>query len=174
MHKLQHLYRRYFWSTEKYARFAGVKIGKDCSIGTRNFGTEPYLIEIGDKTQITNGVSFYTHGGAWVFRQTYPNFDFFGKIKIGNNVYIGNHAIILPGVTIEDNVIVGAMAVVTKSVPTGVIVGGNPAKIIGKVEDYEKKILSYNVDSKRLSPDEKRKFLLSLSDEKFQKKEFLK
>jgi serine acetyltransferase len=89
-------------------------------------------------------------------------------------VYIGNSAIILPGVTIEDNVIVGALAVVTKSIPSGVIVGGNPAKIIGKIEDYEKKILPYNVDLKGLSPKEKRCFLLSLSDEKFQPKDYLR
>ncbi|GHT14732.1 hypothetical protein FACS189415_4350 [Bacteroidia bacterium] len=152
----------------------GVKIGNNCSIGTLNFGTEPYLIEIGNRTQITYGVTFYTHGGAWAFREKYPDFDFFGKIKIGNNIYIGNHAIILPGITIEDNVIVGAMAVVTKSVPSGVIVGGNPARIIGKVEDYEKKVLPYNVDSKRLSSDEKKKFLLSLDDVHFLKKSYLK
>jgi acetyltransferase-like isoleucine patch superfamily enzyme len=64
---IKRFYRKYFWSNEKYARFMGVKIGKKCSIGTRNFGSEPYLIEIGNNTQITDGVSFYTHSGAWVF-----------------------------------------------------------------------------------------------------------
>jgi acetyltransferase-like isoleucine patch superfamily enzyme len=174
INKIIRFYQKIFWNCEKYARHLGVKIGNDCSIGTRNFGTEPYLIEIGNNTQITYGVTFYTHGGSWVFRQKYPNFDFFGKIKIGNNVYIGNYALILPGVTIEDNGIIGAGAVVTKSVPAGSIVGGNPAKIIGKVDEYEKKILPYNVNSKKLSYKEKKKFLLSLDDSKFQKKQFLK
>jgi acetyltransferase-like isoleucine patch superfamily enzyme len=144
LNKLIRFYRRYFYSCENYARNIGVKIGANCSINTRHWGTEPYLIEIGNHTQITSEVWFYTHGGGWVFREKYPDFDFFGKIKIGNNVYIGNHALILPGVTIEDNVIVGAGAVVTKSIPSGVIVGGNPAKIIGRIEDYEKKIIEYN------------------------------
>jgi acetyltransferase-like isoleucine patch superfamily enzyme len=62
-------YRKLFWSKEKYARYKGVKIGQGCNIQTINWGTEPYLIEIGDNTQITKGVSFYTHGGSWVFRK---------------------------------------------------------------------------------------------------------
>jgi acetyltransferase-like isoleucine patch superfamily enzyme len=57
----------------------GFKIGADCSIGTLNFGIDPYLIEIGNKTQITSGVTFYTHGGAWAFREKYPRFDFSEK-----------------------------------------------------------------------------------------------
>lgn len=59
---------------------------------------------------------------------------------IGNNVYISSGAIIMGNVIIEDNVIIGANAVVTKSIPTGSIVGGIPAKIIGKTKD-----LNYNL-----------------------------
>lgn len=125
------LYKRVFWSYEKYARSIGVKIGKNCNIQTRSFGTEPYLVEIGDHVQITKKVSLFTHGGGWVLRDTMPNFDSFGKIFIGNNVYIGNYSMIMPGVIIEDNVIVGAGSVVTKSIPSGSIVAGNSARIVG-------------------------------------------
>lgn len=52
-------------------------------------------------------------------------------IEIGNNVWIGMRVIILPGVKIDEGVIVAAGSVVTKSVPKCAIVGGNPAKIIG-------------------------------------------
>lgn len=51
-------------------------------------------------------------------------------VRIGNKVWIGSNATILPGVTIGDNAIVGAGAVVTKDVPTNAIVAGNPARII--------------------------------------------
>lgn len=59
----------------------------------------------------------------------------YGKpVTIGENVWIGGNAVICPGVTIGDNVVVGAGAVVTKDVPNNVVIGGNPAKIIKKIE----------------------------------------
>ena len=57
-----------------------------------------------------------------------------GPIRIGKKCWIGANAVILPGVELGDNVIVGAGAVVTKSFPSNVIVGGVPAKIIAKNE----------------------------------------
>ena len=54
-------------------------------------------------------------------------------IHIGKKVWIGSHATILPGVTIGDNAIVAAGAVVTKDVPANTVVGGVPAKIIKNV-----------------------------------------
>ena len=56
-------------------------------------------------------------------------------IKIGNNVWIGAHATILAGVTIGDNAVVAAGAVVTRDVPANCVVGGVPAKIIKKIEE---------------------------------------
>jgi maltose O-acetyltransferase len=61
-------------------------------------------------------------------------------IKIGENVWIGARAIILPGVTIGDGAVIGTGSVVTKDVPKGAIVAGNPAKIIKyrNMEVYER------------------------------------
>ena len=56
-------------------------------------------------------------------------------VKIGNNVWIGAHATILSGVTIGDNSVVAAGAVVTKDVPANVVVAGVPAKVIKQIED---------------------------------------
>lgn len=165
--RIVHFYRSFFWSPEKYARFQGVTIGKGCQIQKVSFGTEPYLVEIGDYVQITRGTKFFTHGAAWVFRKKYPKIDFFGKIKIGDNVYIGNNALIMPGATIGNNVIVAAGAVVTKSIPDGSIVGGNPAKIIGSINDFEKRMLQFDVQSKGMNYEEKKKYLLSLAEDKF-------
>lgn len=168
--KLVRLYRKFFWTDEKFARHLGVKIGKKCAIATRSFGSEPYLIEIGDNVQITKGVSFANHGGSWVLRKYDPKFDFFGKIKIGNNVYIGNNAIILAGVTIGNDVLIAAGSVVTKSVSDGCIVGGNPARVIGNIESFYEKSKPYNVQAKGLSYQEKMELLLSLEESKFIKK----
>lgn len=63
-----------------------------------------------------------------------------GQVVIGENVWIGEHAAILPGVTIGNNAIIGANAVVTKDVPTNAVVGGNPAriiKVIGEKDEEE-------------------------------------
>ena len=168
--RISNLYKKIFWSFEKRAKASGVKIGENCCIYTPYFGTEPYLIEIGNHVQITNGVQFFTHGGAWVFRKQYPDLDTFGKIKIGNNVYVGSCSLILPGVTIGDNCVIGAGSVVTKSVTDGKIVAGNPARVIGEVNSLLENLLKLNAGTKGMSYDEKKAFLLSLSDDKFIKK----
>ena len=168
--RIVNFYKRNFWTCERYAREIGVKIGKNCSIGTIEFGSEPYLVTIGDYVQITKDVKFFCHGAAWVLRRENPNVDFFGKIKVGNNVYIGNNSLIMPGVTIGDNVIIAAGSVVAKTIPNDSIVGGNPAKIIGNVNEFGKRMKEFNLDSKKMSASEKRKFLLSLSEESFIKK----
>lgn len=170
INKFKQWYRKKIWSPERYARYIGVNIGSNCSIRTTFWGAEPYLITVGDNVEITNNVRFYNHGAAWLLRDIDANFDLFGKIIIGNNVYIGEMSLILPGVTIGDNVLIAAGAVVTKNVPDNVIIGGNPAKIIGDFNDFKLKNVKYNVGTKGLSRDEKKKVLLSLSDDKFIKK----
>ena len=128
------------------------------------------MIEIGNHVQITHGTKFFTHGGSWVFRNEFPNLDTFGKVIIKDNVYIGNNSLIMPGVTIGNNVIVGAGSVVTKSIPDNSVAAGNPAKIISDLETTKQKMLAYNVGAKNLNPEEKKKFLLSLEENKFIKK----
>ncbi|MBK8852989.1 MAG: acyltransferase [Saprospiraceae bacterium] len=161
-------------SKTEYWRKKGVKIGNMCSLGSTNFGGEPYLVTIGNHVQITDNVRFFTHGGGWVFRDEIPDLDFFGKIVLKDNIYIGSGAYILPGVTIESNVIIAARSVVTKSVPSGVIVAGNPAKIVGTLDDFKSKIIRYNMGTKGL--DEKRKIevILNASQDKFISKDYMK
>ena len=64
---------------------------------------------------------------------------FHAPIVIGNNVWIGAHATILAGVTLGENSVVAAGAVVTKDVPAGAVVAGVPAKIIKNIEEEKTK-----------------------------------
>ena len=149
----------------------GVKMGENNFIYSAFWeGAEPYLIEIGNNCQITKGVNIYTHGGAHAARYLYPKFDCFGKVKIGDWVYIGNNVLIMPGVTIGSHVLIAAGSVVTKSFPDYVVVGGNPAKCICTLEEYIKKNLPYNLNIKGMTPSEKEKYLLNLADDRFIKK----
>ena len=161
-------YKRIFWTYEHQAKSSGVNLGVDNMIACPFWQpAEPYLITIGNHCQITSGVKFFTHGGGGAVRKQYPKFDTFGKIVIGDYVYIGSNSLIMPGVQIEDNVLIGAGSVVTKSVPSDVVVAGNPAKIICTTDDYLNKNLKYNTNTKGLSKDAKKKFLLSMSENRF-------
>lgn len=152
-----------------YHRFCGVKIGTDCCIKSWNFGSEPYLISIGNHVQITADVKIFTHGGGWIIRKEDKTFDAFGTVKIGNNVYVANNVLIMPGVTVGDNVLIGAGSVVTKSTPSDVVIAGNPARIVSGIEEYKEKILAYNTHTKLLSEKQKRDVLLGSNCKLFKK-----
>ena len=69
----------------------------------------------------------------------------YGSIKIGNNCFIGCNTTIFPNVTIGNDCIVGAGSIVTKSIPSGEVWAGNPAKFITNINKYTEKSLSlYN------------------------------
>ena len=163
-------YWKLFASPLKYARHIGVNIGDNNLIGKSHWSSEPYLITIGSNCQITHGVLIHTHGGGQVARDRIPDFDVFGKVKIGNWVYIGAYSQIMPGVTIGDNALIAAGSIVTKSVPAGEVWGGVPAKRIALVSDYILRNRQFNVGTKGFSAMAKQKILLKLPDEKFIRK----
>jgi acetyltransferase-like isoleucine patch superfamily enzyme len=124
---------------------AGLKLGRDVRvIGKPDFGSEPYLIEIGNHVTISSNVTFITHDGAtWVFRHlpAYLGLQRFGRIVIGDNCFIGAGAIIMPGVSIGSNSVVGAGAVVTRSVPADSVVAGVPARRVCSYEEYVERMV---------------------------------
>lgn len=108
--------------------------------------SEPYLISIHNNVRITANVRFITHDMIQPMLRdagSYPvrleNVFYMGKIEIFDNVMIGANSTILYDVKIGPNAIVAAGSVVVKDVPPGTIVGGNPAKVIGSVEEFAKK-----------------------------------
>jgi len=149
-----------------YARVIGVKVGNGCRIMTKRFGNEPFLIEIGNDVTITANVVILTHDGStWLFRDEKGRRYAYKRVKIGNNVFIGTNSIIMPGVIIEDKVIIGAGSVVTKSIPSGSIVAGNPAKIIGSYETYGQNVLKSNISEADFNENASRKeSIISFAD----------
>jgi len=166
---IQKIYWRYFKSPEEFARHLGVKIGKGCFISTRNFPSEGFFVEIGDYVRLANNVCLYTHGGVWALRKAFnnPKLDYFGKIKIGSYTHVGEDAKIMPGVTIGSRCVIGAGTVVTKSVPDGCMVAGNPCKFIGYTEDFYNRSLTKNIETGQMSHNRKVAYLKSLSDTSF-------
>lgn len=114
----------------------GMKIGQNCSIqpGVIFDYSHCWLIRIGDNVTIAPHAYLLVHDASTKGLVGYTKI---GGIIIEDNVFIGARALIMPGVTIGKNAIVAAGSVVTKSVPEGSIVAGNPAKIISTIEVYK-------------------------------------
>ena len=116
----------------------GEKIGVNCNslntlhiYGRVNWSTEPWIISLGKNVHITDGVKFLTHdGGTLLYRNIIPDLEITKPITIGDDVYIGNNVILLPGVNIGNNVIIGAGAVVSRDIPSNSVAVGVPAKVI--------------------------------------------
>lgn len=152
-----------------YWRKLGATVGEGCEIYKGAvIVSEPYLIKIGNHVRINNGVQLITHdGGLWVLRSKLSEYedefvdaDYLAEITIGDNVHIGNNAIIMPGVSIGNNCIIACGAVVTHDVPSGSIVGGIPARTKESLEEYAIKARTKITNTKHLSAKEKKRYFL--------------
>ncbi|MGD0072506.1 MAG: acyltransferase [Candidatus Bathyarchaeia archaeon] len=126
-----------------FLRKKGVTIGE----GTAFFGlvridcTRPYLVEIGKNCVLTDGVILLTHGyDLSVLREVFGEmFCSSGKVVLEGNNFIGVNSVILKGVKIGKNSIIGACSVVTHDIPSNCVAAGNPCKVIMTLEEYYEK-----------------------------------
>lgn len=141
------------------AKWRGMKVGEGCRLYIRDFGSEPFLISIGDRVTITQGCLLLTHDGStWLVRdESGSRYQRFSRITIGSDVFIGANSIILPGVTIGSRVVIGAGSIVTKDVPDNSICVGNPAGRIGSFDEFRARVARHCPNDRELSKSSSRK-----------------
>ena len=130
--------------------------GNPCSM----FGSEPWLVTLGENVYITDEVRFITHdGGTLPLRKEVPDLEITKPIVVGDDVYFGIRSIVLPGVTIGNRCIIAAGAIVTKDVPDNSVVAGVPARIIKTTDEYLEKLKRESLHLGHLNGEDKAKEL---------------
>lgn len=129
------------------AILGGAKIGKGCRfLGSHEFGSEPYLIEIKENVTVSSNVTFINHdGGTAVIKRLdpkkYSHVIKYGRIVIEENCFIGSGSIIMPNTHIGANTVIGAGSVVVGNIPANSVAVGVPAKVVKSIQDYAEKCL---------------------------------
>lgn len=114
----------------------GLTVGENCKIYNTYFDYgHCFLIEIGNNVTISNS-TILAHDAS---TKEYLGKTKVGKVIIKDRVFIGWGSVILPNVTIGSDVIIGAGSVINKDVPNGSVVGGVPARVIGKTSEFIEK-----------------------------------
>lgn len=107
----------------------GLKLGRNTDIGAFCYINARYGVEIHDDVQLGSHVSVYSHSTIDDKR---------GKVTIKRNAKIGSHSVIMPGVTIGENSVVGALSFVNRDIPPNEVWAGAPAKLIKRLHTSER------------------------------------
>lgn len=150
----------------KFARKVGVRLkGKLFLYGAQPgmFGSEPFMIELGDNVHITGECQFLTHDGSTlIFRKEIPTLEVTKPITIGNDVFIGYRTIILPGVKIGNRCVIGAGSIVNRDIPDNSVAVGNPCKVVKTSDELLEKLESISLGFGHLTGKDKEKEIRKL------------
>lgn len=148
----------------RYAIKIGVNFKEPSTVkiyGKVGWSTEPWLMTIGNNVHITENVRFVGHdGGTLLFRHLVPDLEITKPITVGDDVYIGNNVLIMPGVTIGNKVIIGAGAIVSRDIPDNSVAVGVPARVIKTADEYFEKIQKESLHLGHLKGEEKDRALM--------------
>lgn len=134
-------------------RSVGMTIGSNVSAMHNVFldPGRPWLLSIGDDVIISFNVSVLTHDASALLQTGYSRL---APVSIGSRVFIGAHAVILPGVTIGDDAVIGAGSVVSHDVPSGTVAAGSPARKIADISSWRSREFARIAASPRWRPEE--------------------
>ena len=116
-----------------------IKVGKNFFANYNCTILDVGKVTFGDNCLLAPNVAIYTAGHPIHPVSRNSAYEYGIDVTIGNNVWIGGNAIICPGVTIGDCCVIGAGSVVTKDIPAWTVAAGNPAKVIRKITEEDKK-----------------------------------
>lgn len=119
-----------FWCDYGY----NIEIGKNFYSNHNLIILDAARVTFGDHVFIAPNCGFYTSGHPIDFKQRNEGLEYAYPITIGSNVWIGANVIVLPGVSIGDNTVVGAGSVVNKSIPGNVVAVGNPCRVVKNID----------------------------------------
>ena len=116
---------------------AGMTLGRNVYVDEHVSFDSPFcwLISIGDNCTLSKNVVIMAHDAS---TKKHLGFTKIGRVQIGKKTFVGANSLILPGVTIGENVIIGASSVVTRNIPDNSVAVGNPARVIKSTTDYIK------------------------------------
>lgn len=112
-----------------------IEVGENFFVNTNCVILDEAKVTFGDNVFIAPNCAFYTAGHPLDVEQRNKKIEYALPIHVGNNVWIGGNVVVVPGVTIGDNTTIGAGAVVTHDIPSGVVAAGNPCRVIRKLEE---------------------------------------
>ncbi|KFF12384.1 sugar O-acetyltransferase [Chryseobacterium soli] len=92
-------------------------------------------VKFGDNVFIGPNCSFYTAGHPLDAKQRNEGLEYARPITVGDNVWLGGNVVVLPGVSIGSNTVIGAGSIVTKDIPDGVVAIGNPCKVVKDIAE---------------------------------------
>ncbi len=115
-----------FWCDYGY----NIKVGENFYANHNLVILDCVAVEFGDNVFIGPNCSFYTAGHPLDTKQRNEGLEYAYPIKVGDNVWLGGNVVVLPGVSIGNNSVIGAGSVVTKNIPDNVVAVGNPCRIV--------------------------------------------
>ncbi len=113
---------------------SNIQVGDDVFFNFNCVVLDVCKVTLGDRVFVAPNVQFYAATHPLDAKQRGELWEYGKPINIGNDVWIGGSSVICPGVNIGDRVVIGAGSVVTKSFPSDVLIAGNPARIMRKIE----------------------------------------